>query len=358
MMTEHTNSNDQTTHIEATLRSFYTDKLVLVTGAAGFVPSHLVEVLLGLGAHVIGVDNFLTGRAKNIEEIRQHPQANNFRFIEADVIADPHSYLGEQLLAEMKEKGLAAVFHMASPASPPLYQAHPVETYQVNSFATHYLLDFIRSSFPEARFMFASTSEVYGDPEVHPQPETYWGMVNPNGVRSCYDEAKRLGESICGVFDRDFGIDVRIMRIFNTYGPRMDPDDGRVIPNFVKQALVGVPMTIYGAGDQTRSYCYVADLVEGISRLGGLPGLKGQTINIGNPDEYSILETAQVIYSEIYGKELPESMIEFKPLPGDDPVRRKPDITKAREILNWQPSVSLVDGLRQTTSYFRDREMV
>lgn len=347
-MNIHTNSN---AHSE--LVDFYSGKTVLVTGAAGFVPSHLVEELLSLGANVIGVDNFLTGRAKNVAEIQRHPQAAQFRFIEADVIAKPETYLP---MEDLFENPLVAIFHMASPASPPLYQAHPVETYQVNSFATHYLLDFIRSNFPRARFVFASTSEVYGDPEVHPQPESYWGMVNPNGVRSCYDEAKRLGETICGVFERDFGVDVRIMRIFNTYGPRMDPKDGRVIPNFVKQALENVPMTIYGTGSQTRSYCFVSDLVVGIARLGGLPDLKGQTINLGNPDEYTILETAKVIYSEIHEQDLPESQTEFKPLPGDDPVRRRPDSTKAQAVLGWSPKVSLVDGLKLTISYFRDSE--
>ena len=328
---------------------FYSGKTVLVTGAAGFVASHLVEALLTAGARVIGIDNFLTGREQNINQIQKHPQAEQFTFIEADAISRPESYLGDV-------SPISAVFHLASPASPPRYQAHPVETYQVNSFATHSLLAYLHQNHSKARFIFASTSEVYGDPEVHPQPESYWGYVNPNGIRSCYDEAKRLGESICGVFERDFDMDVRILRIFNTYGPRMDPDDGRVIPNFIKQAIQKDPITIYGNGGQTRSYCYVSDLVEGILRVGGLPDLKGITVNMGNPDEYTILETARVICELVNNQPLTEEMLTYEPLPGDDPVRRRPDISHAQELLGWNPTVSLVDGLSATVAYFGEIE--
>jgi len=344
---------------------------IIVTGAAGFVASHLVEALLDQADEtqlIIGVDNFLTGRQGNLDEVARHPKADSqFGFLQADVTVPAETYLtplfNELIVAGRlaNDYSVQAIYHLASPASPPRYQDHPVETYQVNAFATHELLSYLKKNHPKSRFIFASTSEVYGDPEVHPQPETYWGMVNPNGVRSCYDEAKRLGESICGVFERDFGLDVRIMRIFNTYGPRMDPDDGRVIPNFIKQAIQGDKLTIYGSGGQTRSYCYVSDLVDGIVRLGaetdanGQP-LKGATINLGNPDEYSIQETAEVIYEAVHSQPLTSEMLEFRELPGDDPTRRKPDITRAQETLGWQPSVSLIDGLRKTVSYFIETE--
>lgn len=335
---------------------------VLITGVAGFVGSHLAQTLLSQGHRVVGVDNFLTGRSANVSLITQfvsqeleEESQSNFIFIEADVTQNPTQYLATEQLAK---DFFDIVFHLASPASPPRYQAYPVETYQVNAFATHMLLTYLREHNPAARFVFASTSEVYGDPEVHPQPETYWGMVNPNGVRSCYDEAKRLGESICGVFERDFDLDVRIMRIFNTYGPRMDPTDGRVIPNFISQAVSGTPLTIYGTGSQTRSYCFVSDLVHGIIELGMKPNLKGTTINLGNPDEYTILETAQIIYELVHNRPLTEEMIEYRDLPGDDPTRRRPDISRAKSFLGWQPEVSLVDGLTKTVDFFLNVEKV
>lgn len=340
---------------------------ILVTGAAGFVASHLIEALLDRAPEhqlILGVDNFLTGRKINIDQINQHPKAKDqFAFLEADVISPTASYLDTLVKKTVLTPNfsLEAVYHLASPASPPRYQAHPVETYQVNAFATHELLQYLKDNHPKARFVFASTSEVYGDPEVHPQSESYWGSVNPNGIRSCYDEAKRLGESICGVFERDFGLDVRIMRIFNTYGPRMDPNDGRVIPNFITQSLEDSTLTIYGSGGQTRSYCFVSDLVAGILKLGAEVGtdgqlLKGVTVNLGNPDEYSIQETAEIIYEAVHNHPLTEEMITFQPLPGDDPTRRKPDITLAQELLGWQPQVSLSEGLRQTVAYFKEVE--
>lgn len=316
-------------------------KTVVVTGAAGFIGSHLCDRLLAEGAKVVGIDNFLTGRPANLEHLLAD-QNEQFTFIEADVNNHPETYL-----SSMTEIDL--VLHFASPASPPRYQAHPVETYLVNSLATHQILQYLLHKHAESRFLFASTSEVYGDPQIHPQVEGYWGNVNPNGVRSCYDEAKRLGETICGVHQRDFGMDVRMVRIFNTYGPRIDPDDGRIIPNLLKQALAGDKLTVYGDGSQTRSYCYVDDLVEGILRLASFDNLSGETVNLGNPGEFTVLETAEIIR-----KEINESLeIAYLPLPKDDPTRRRPDISKAKHLLDWEPQVTFEDGLQKTIEFFR-----
>jgi len=269
------------------------EKSVIVTGGAGFIGSHLCERLLNEGAKVTAIDNFITGQPKNIEQLKTNP---NFTFIEADVTQAPESYF-------LNIKTIDLVLHFASPASPPKYQAKPVETYLVNSLATHQLLQYLVKNHPQAKFLFASTSEVYGNPLEHPQKETYWGNVNPNGMRSCYDEAKRLGETICGVHQRDLGMDVRIVRIFNTYGPRIDLDDGRVIPSFVKELKAGGPLTVYGDGSQTRSFCYVDDLVEGILRLATSKDGNGKTVNLGNPGEFTILDAAKVI-QEVSGKQL------------------------------------------------------
>jgi len=308
----------------------------VVTGAAGFVGSHLCDMLLKMDYTVYGVDNYITGSAKNLAHLEENP---SFYFIEADVSQPATQYLPSDLRPTV-------VFHFASPASPPKYQAHPVETYLVNSMGTHHLLQYLKETAPQARFVFASTSEVYGDPHEHPQVEGYWGNVNPNGIRSCYDEAKRMGETICGVHARDFGMDVRIVRIFNTFGSRMDMSDGRIIPNFVSQALSGSPITIYGDGSQTRSFCYVSDLVDGIIRMGTTDGLAGETINLGNPnEEHTALETAEIV-KQAAGK--PELEIIFQDLPGDDPTRRKPDISKARELLGWEPKVGFAEGLEKT----------
>lgn len=316
-------------------------KTVVVTGAAGFIGSHLCDRLLAEGAKVVGIDNFLTGRPANLEHLLAD-QNEQFTFIEADVNNHPETYL-----SSMTEIDL--VLHFASPASPPRYQAHPVETYLVNSLATHQILQYLLHKHAEARFLFASTSEVYGDPQIHPQVEGYWGNVNPNGVRSCYDEAKRLGETICGVHQRDFGMDVRMVRIFNTYGPRIDPEDGRIIPNLLKQALAGDKLTVYGDGLQTRSYCYVDDLVEGILRLASFDNLSGETVNLGNPGEFTVLETAEIIR-----KEINESLeIAYLPLPKDDPTRRRPDISKAKHLLDWEPQVTFEEGLQKTIEFFR-----
>jgi len=326
---------------------YYDGRRVIVTGAAGFIGSHLVDRLLDHGASVTGIDNLITGSLKNLSK---HYDLNSKKLLNSDfelIITDlnqPYQqYLDESVDAEV-------IFHFASPASPPKYQEKPVETYLVNSWATHQLLDYLRHQNPEGRLIFASTSEAYGDPLEHPQKETYWGNVNPNGLRSCYDESKRLGETICGVHARSFDIDTRIARIFNTYGPRMDLYDGRVIPNLILKSLQNQPMTIYGDGQQTRSYCFVDDLVEGVLRLGAVAEAIGETINLGNPGEYSILETAKII-AQALNNQSPELI--NQPLPQDDPTRRCPDISKARQILDWQPEVAFHQGLIPTIEYFR-----
>ena len=317
----------------------FTGKKVLVTGAAGFLGSHLVETLLKDGAMVIGVDNFITGNADNLVEV----ESENFAFVEADVTQPSGNYLHGEVFDY--------IFHFASPASPPWYQKYPRETYLVNTVATDHLLQYLQATNPEGTFVFAGTSEAYGDPLEHPQKETYWGNVNPNGIRSCYDESKRLGETICGVFNRDFAMDTRIVRIFNTYGPRIGAEDGRVIPSFIMSALKNQPMTVFGDGSQTRSYCYVSDLVEGILRLSLEPKAKGETVNIGNPEEYTVNDTAKIIWKAVY-EQSDDVKIEFKNLPGDDPTRRKPDISKAKELLGWEPQVSFEEGLRKTVDWF------
>lgn len=332
------------------MHNYFTGKTVLLTGGAGFIGSNLTKKLLVLGSNVICVDNFISGRKINIREYVSESglaKVGNYTLIQADVSQPVENYLPEGIRVDL-------VLHFASPASPPRYQEKPVETYLVNSMATHHLLDFIKKTNPRARFVFAGTSEVYGDPQVHPQTEDYWGNVNPNGKRSCYDESKRLGETICGVFNRDFGIDTRIVRIFNTYGPNMDPTDGRVIPNFITQALKKQPLTIYGDGSFTRSYCHVDDLVEFIIRMASKEGLNGETINIGNPGEYTVMQTAEIIHEAIaLGKEI---KIEYKEIPSDDPTRRQPDISKAKKLLGYEPKVSFKEGLKSTIEYFKKEQ--
>ncbi|HSW89405.1 MAG TPA: SDR family NAD(P)-dependent oxidoreductase [Patescibacteria group bacterium] len=317
---------------------FYQGKTVLVTGAAGFIGSHLCDALLANGAKVIGLDNFISGRADNIAHIKNHP---NFTFIEADV-NQGFSTLNSQLST------LDLVFHLASPASPPGYQAHPVETYLVNSYGTHLLLTYLKEKHPTARFLFASTSEIYGDPLEHPQKETYFGNVNPNGIRSMYDEAKRLGETVCGVFLRSFNMDTRIIRIFNTYGPRMDPNDGRSLVEFCVRMLKNEPITLYGDGKQTRSYCFVSDLVAGISLFMASPDCRGETVNLGNPQEQSMLDLVHMIEAQL-GK---KATLQYKEARADDPRRRQPDISKAKTLLNWVPQVKIEAGLKETLAYF------
>jgi dTDP-glucose 4,6-dehydratase len=302
----------------------------LITGGAGFIGSHLCERFLARGDEVVCVDNFITGTPTNVEPLRSQPR---FTLIEHDV-SKPLEIDGP----------IDNILHFASPASPVDYLMYPIQTLKVGSLGTHNALGLARAK--SARFLMASTSEVYGDPEQHPQREDYWGHVNPIGLRGCYDEAKRFSEAIVMAYHRAHGVDTRIIRIFNTYGPRMRLDDGRVLPNFMGQALRGEPLTVYGDGSQTRSFCYVDDLVEGIVRLMGKQF--HEPVNLGNPDEVTILQFAQ----EILALSGSQSPIDYRPLPQDDPKLRKPDITRARQLLGWEPQVNRHDGLRRTLDYF------
>ena len=304
----------------------------LVTGGAGFIGSHLCDRLITEGHEVVCVDNLITGNKDNISQLISNA---HFEFLESDCTQN----LDTSFKAE-------AIFHLASPASPPKYQQYPIETLLVNTLGTKQLLDLARQW--GARMLFASTSEVYGDPLEHPQKETYWGNVNPNGPRSCYDEGKRAGEAFVASYVRKFGVDCRVVRIFNTFGPRMDIDDGRVVTNFIKQILTQQALTIYGDGLQTRSFCYVSDLVSGLIAALQI-GIKGEVYNLGNPEEKSILEFAQFI------KEITNYHGEFVhvDLPQDDPQMRQPDITKAKTTLKWEPQVSLTEGLQKTIAYFK-----
>ncbi len=305
----------------------------LVTGAAGFLGSHLCERLLADGFEVVGVDNFVTGDRRNLDGLLQDPR---FSFQEQDVSVELTC-----------EGPLDRVYNFASPASPIDYAQLPLETLRVGSRGTENALQLAVDK--GARFLQASTSECYGDPLVHPQQEDYWGNVNPVGPRSCYDEAKRYGEAVTMAFHRTHGVETRIMRIFNTYGPRMRLEDGRVVPALVGAALQGKPMPIFGDGSQTRSFCYVDDLIDGAVRL--MESEELRPVNIGNPSEITILEFAEAV-REAVGS---DSEIEFHPLPKDDPKRRRPDITRAREVLGWEPKVSLVEGLKRTLPFFRER---
>lgn len=301
---------------------------ILLTGAAGFVGSHLADRLLAEGYRVIGVDNLCTGSLDNLAHLDNEPY---FEFIEQDVCR-PLPALPR----------LKWVMHFASPASPPKYLAHPIATLLVNSHGTHQLLDLARAH--GAAFMLASTSESYGDPQQHPQPESYWGNVNPVGPRSVYDEGKRYAESMSMAYHRTYGLPVRIIRIFNTYGPRMDLHDGRVVTNFIRQCLFGEPITVYGDGTQTRSLQYIDDLVEGIVRYMAVdfPG----PVNLGNPREYKVLDIARMVRAAA-GRKV---AITYHELPENDPLRRRPDIALARELLGWEPRVAFRDGLRLTLS--------
>ena len=305
---------------------------VLITGAAGFLGSHLAERFLTDGHEVIGVDNFITGSRDNSEFLSSF---DGFSLIEHDV--------SKPLFIDDDIDG---VLHFASPASPIDYLNFPIQTLKIGSLGTHNALGLAMAK--DARFLMASTSEVYGDPLVHPQPETYWGNVNPIGPRGVYDEAKRFSEAMTMAYHRHHGLDTRILRIFNTYGPRMRPGDGRVVSNFIVQALRGDPITIYGDGSQTRSFCFVKDEVEGIYRL--FNSDRVEPVNIGNPHEFTIRELADVILEETGS----DSQIESLPLPEDDPKVRKPDITVARDVLGWEPQVGLREGIQLTLPYFRD----
>ena len=313
--------------------------VVVVAGGAGFIGSHLCDRLLADGYQVVAVDDLSTGDSGNLAHLQG---IDGFTFVEGDIVmpstiehlnevADPHS--------------ISAVLNFASPASPPAYLQRPLATLAVGSTGTWNLINFAMSC--NARFLMASTSEVYGDPLEHPQVETYWGNVNPIGERSVYDEAKRFSEALVASHQRSAGLDARIVRIFNTYGPRMQPDDGRVVTNMVHQSLAGKPLTIYGDGSQTRSFCYVTDEVDGIVRL--LQSDVVGPVNIGNPNEFTIRELADVI-AEVLGADL---SIEYLPLPSDDPKVRQPDISRARDLLGWEPKIELTDGIRQMVESLR-----
>ncbi|HEU4630791.1 MAG TPA: UDP-glucuronic acid decarboxylase family protein [Gemmatimonadaceae bacterium] len=304
---------------------------VLITGAAGFLGSHLADRFLAEGHEVVGLDNFITGNPDNIAHLTGHP---GFSFVRHNI--SEYTYVAGPL---------DGVLHFASPASPVDYLEHPIPTLKVGALGTHNALGLAKAK--GARFFLASTSEVYGDPLVHPQPEEYWGNVNPVGPRGVYDEAKRFAEAMTMAYHRYHGMDTRIVRIFNTYGPRMRPNDGRVVSNFIVQALRGEPLTVYGDGSQTRSFCYVDDEVDGIYRL-FMHG-DAEPTNIGNPDEYTVGELAEIVL-EVTGSPSP---IEYRPLPTDDPKVRRPDITKARQRLGWAPRVAVRDGIGRTAAYFR-----
>lgn len=305
----------------------------VITGCAGFLGSHLTDLLLARGHKVIGIDNFITGSVDNIAHLGGNP---DFKFIQQDVtefifLSGPVDY----------------VWHFASPASPIDYLELPIQTLKVGSLGTHKALGLAKHK--GARFLLASTSEVYGDPLVHPQPEEYWGNVNPIGPRGCYDESKRFAEALTVAYQREHRVDTRIVRIFNTYGPRMRLHDGRVVPAFLSQALKHKPVTVFGDGSQTRSFCYCSDLIEGIYRLMMSP--HPGPINIGNPKEMTMIEFAREII-KVTGA---QSKVVFRPLPQDDPKQRRPDITRARNLLKWEPKVPLSEGLEKTIAYFRTK---
>ncbi|MBM4288429.1 MAG: SDR family oxidoreductase [Deltaproteobacteria bacterium] len=307
-------------------------KRILVTGGAGFIGSHLVEYLLAQGHEVLSLDNYFTGSKENLLHLRDHPR---LEIIRHDVV--------NPLMVEVEE-----IYNLACPASPVHYQYNPVKTIKTNVMGTLNMLGLAKRV--KARILQASTSEVYGDPAVHPQTEDYWGHVNCIGIRSCYDEGKRAAETLMMDYHRQNGVAVRIARIFNTYGPRMAINDGRVISNFIVQALCGEDITVYGQGQQTRSFCYISDLVAGLVRLMNTEDFEGP-VNLGNPEEYTILELAQKIL-ELTGS--PARLV-FKPLPQDDPRQRCPDISRARKLLDWQPTVPLTHGLNETIRYFAEK---
>jgi UDP-glucuronate decarboxylase len=308
-----------------------TARRVLVTGGAGFIGSHLVRRLLGAGHEVLVVDNFYSGSRGNLADVLSHPHLELMRH---DVTFP--------LYVEVDD-----IYHLACPASPVFYQRDPVQTTKTSVMGSINMLGLAKRV--KARILLSSTSEVYGDPIVHPQPETYWGNVNPIGIRSCYDEGKRCAETLFFDYRRQHDMAIKVARIFNTYGPGMRPDDGRVVSNFIVSALRGEALTVYGDGSQTRSFCYVDDLVEGLVRLMGTDHEVTGPINIGNPNEFTMLELAQLVL-EIVGA---DTGIEHRPLPSDDPTQRQPDITMAKSVLDWQPTVELREGLTATVEFFR-----
>jgi UDP-glucuronate decarboxylase len=304
---------------------------ILVTGGAGFIGSHLIDRLMSEGHEVLCLDNFYTGDKRNIQQWLNNP---NFELIRHDIT--------EPIRLEVDQ-----IYHLACPASPVHYQFNPIKTVKTNVLGTMNMLGLAKRV--KARILMASTSEVYGDPEVHPQPEEYWGRVNCTGIRSCYDEGKRISETLCFDYYREHQVEIRVARIFNTYGPRMLENDGRVVSNFIVQALKKIPLTVYGDGSQTRSFCYVSDLVEGLMRL--MNGDYIGPVNLGNPGEYTILQLAQKIQTMVN----PDASLVYKPLPQDDPKQRQPDISKAKQYLNWQPTVPLDQGLELTVKDFSSR---
>lgn len=314
-------------------------KKILITGVAGFLGSNLASFFLKKNQEVWGVDNFITGSLENIKPFITN---RRFHFLKGDLINIKLNKLLNHLSFDI-------IYHLASPASPFQYQRFPIETLKVNSLATFSLLEFVKSSKSKI-FIFASSSEVYGNPLVHPQKETDWGNVNPFGPRSCYDEGKRFGEAVCFSYLKKYNLDVRIARIFNTYGPNMEKNDGRAIANFIVQALQNKDITIYGNGRQSRSFCYVSDMILGLYLMAEKP-IKGEIINLGNDQEKRIIEIAQLIKKLTHSS----SKIIFLPPLKDDPERRKPDITKAKKLLGWQPKVSLEEGLKLTIAYFKNR---
>lgn len=308
---------------------------ILITGGSGFIGSHLSHRLIEDGHNVTVIDNFITGTKNNVADLLTH---DRFTLIEADIT----TYSLQSLPA------FEIIFHLASPASPVQYWKYPVETLRTNAEGTYHVLEHARKH-QGTRVVLASTSEVYGDPLVHPQTEDYWGNVNPNGIRSCYDEAKRYAEAICFAYFRTHKVALRVARIFNTYGPNMEKDDGRVVSNFVTQALSNKPITVYGDGTQTRSLCYVSDMVHALLALATTDGIDGEVINLGNPHEKTVTQIAELVKDMTHTS----SEIVYKDIDADDPKRRKPDISKAKKLLDWEPVVSLEDGLEKTIAYFK-----
>ncbi|WP_166238552.1 UDP-glucuronic acid decarboxylase family protein [Paenibacillus turpanensis] len=314
-------------------------KKIVISGAAGFLGSHLTKELLNQGHRVVGIDNLSTGKASNLEDVKDNPL---FSFIQFDV--------SEKYIIELPElQGVDEIYHLASPASPKFYQAAPIDTIYVNTIGTQNMLELARRN--DAKILYASTSEAYGDPEVHPQPEEYRGNVNTWGPRACYDEAKRLGEVFCYEYHRLYGVRTKVVRIFNTYSAGLRNDDGRVISNFVTQALTGEDITVYGDGSQTRSFCYVDDTLRAFRLMMDSDEATGEIINVGNPTEYSIMDVALMVQS-LTGT---SSQITFHELPKDDPKVRRPVIDKAKAILGWEPLVALEEGLQRTIEVYRER---